>query len=111
MAVDINDALDRIDGGNTVGTAPHGGFRRRTHFIYIGCELGKNRNLGPPPGGGCKALHKVRILANIRSQSFLHHVGAGEIELDCICSVLLTLARQTFPFVIILSHDGSQNEL
>ena len=110
MGADTDNALDRVNRCNAVGTAAFCRFCSGAHSGHVGCELGEDRNVGPSSGSSCIALHQCRNLSNIGAEPTVRHIRAGKVQLNCIRTVFLTQTGQIFPFLFILPHDGGQNE-
>ena len=111
MGIDPDDALDGVDGREPVCAAAFRGLRRGAHFRYVRRKLGEDGELRSASGGGGEALHQLRHLPDVRAESSLRHVRAGEVQLDRVRAVFLAQACQFLPLRVVLTHDGGQNDL
>ena len=110
LRIDADNALDRVDGRNAVCAAAFGGFRCGAHLRHIRRELSQDRKLRAAPCRCGKALDQLRHLPDIRSETAVRHVGTGKVQFDRIRAVFFAQARKLRPFLIILTHDGCQDE-
>ena len=90
IRIDVHDAFDRIDRRNAVCPAPLCGLRGFLHPHDVRRQLGKDRLLRAPSCGGGELFDTRGILTDIRSQSAVFHIRAGEVQFDRIRAVLIT---------------------
>ena len=110
VRVDADDAFDRVDRRDAVRAAALCRLRRRAHARHVRRKLCKDRQLRSAPCRRGKALDKLRHLSDVRAEPFIHHVRAGEIQLDRVRAVLLAKPAELLPLRVVLPHDRGKNE-
>ena len=111
VRIDACYAFDGIDGGQRVSAVDNGRHTRQFHVARIGRHLGDDGQAAPPAGSLRVERDQFGILTDVASQPLFRHLGAGKIALDHIRSRLFGHACQLRPLLLILSHDGGDDDL